>query len=76
MVLNFTPLPRRGYRIGVPRAGAYRELLNSDSAYYNGSNSGNPAQLHSTDESWMGRPHSLVLDLPPLGGLILKRIAD
>jgi 1,4-alpha-glucan branching enzyme len=76
VVLNFTPLPRRGYRIGLPDAGAYRELLNSDSTYYNGTNSGNPPRLHSTDEPWMGRPHSLILDLPPLGGLILKRIAD
>jgi 1,4-alpha-glucan branching enzyme len=76
VALNFTPLPRRGYRIGLPHGGAYRELLNSDSAYYNGTNSGNPPQLHSTDQPWMGRPYSLVLDLPPLGGLILKRIAD
>jgi 1,4-alpha-glucan branching enzyme len=76
VILNFTPLPRRGYRIGLPDPGTYRELLNSDSAYYNGSNCGNPPQMHSANQPWMGRPHSLVLDLPPLGGLILKRIVD
>jgi 1,4-alpha-glucan branching enzyme len=76
VILNFTPLPRRGYRIGLPSSGNYRELLNSDSAYYSGSNSGNPPNLHSTDQPWMGRPHSLLLDLPPLGGLILKRTPD
>ena len=41
VVLNFTPVPRHGYRVGVPTAGAYREILNSDSSYYGGSNVGN-----------------------------------
>ncbi|MBI2993433.1 MAG: 1,4-alpha-glucan branching protein GlgB [Gammaproteobacteria bacterium] len=71
VVLNFTPVPRRGYRVGVPIDAHYRELLNSDSAHYGGSNLGNAGGVHSLDEPWMGRPFSLVLDLPPLGGLIL-----
>ncbi|WP_018231401.1 1,4-alpha-glucan branching protein GlgB [Thioalkalivibrio thiocyanodenitrificans] len=71
VALNFTPVPREGYRIGVPRPGTYRVLLNSDSEHYGGSNAGNPA-AHSEDIPWMGHPHSIVLTLPPLGGLILS----
>jgi 1,4-alpha-glucan branching enzyme len=71
VALNFTPVPREGYRIGVPRPGTYQVLLNSDSEHYGGSNVGNPA-AHSEDIPWMGHPHSLVLTLPPLGGLILR----
>jgi 1,4-alpha-glucan branching enzyme len=72
VVLNFTPQPRHGYRIGVPAPGHYRVLLNSDSSYYGGSNLGGPSApaeavpLH-------GLPCSLVLDLPPLAGLVLAR---
>ncbi len=71
VVLNFTPVPRHGYRIGVPHHGSYRELLNSDSAYYGGSNLGNGGAIASEDLPWMGQPRSLVLTLPPLGALIL-----
>ncbi len=72
VVLNFTPVPREGYRVGVPEAGLYRELLNSDSEFYAGSNMGNAGMLHSEAIPWMGQEHSVVLDLPPLAGLILK----
>ncbi|HSP01843.1 MAG TPA: 1,4-alpha-glucan branching protein GlgB, partial [Thioalkalivibrio sp.] len=71
VALNFTPLPREGYRIGVPHPGDYQVLLNSDSAHYGGSNTGLPA-ARSEDIPWMGHPHSIVLTLPPLGALILK----
>ena len=71
VVLNFTPVPRHGYRIGVPHGGGYRELLNSDSAFYGGSNLGNGGFIPSEDVPWMDQPHSLVLTLPPLGALIL-----
>jgi 1,4-alpha-glucan branching enzyme len=70
VLLNFTPVPRHGYRVGVPIRGRYRELLNSDSHYYGGSNLGNPT-LATEDVPWMGHPHSIVLTLPPLAGLIL-----
>ncbi|MBU0500127.1 MAG: 1,4-alpha-glucan branching protein GlgB [Gammaproteobacteria bacterium] len=70
IVLNFTPVPRYGYRIGVPRAGSYRELINSDSAYYNGSNLGNEG-LQTESVPWMGFDQSLNLILPPLAGLVL-----
>jgi 1,4-alpha-glucan branching enzyme len=70
-VFNFTPVPRLNYRIGVPKAGIYEEILNSDSEYYGGSNTGNyPMQAESRE--WMGRPYSIVLTLPPLGGIVLK----
>lgn len=69
--LNFTPIPRHGYRIGVPQAGVYNELFNSDSVFYAGSNKGNN-KLNSISSSWMGYPHMLELTLPPLGGIILQ----
>ncbi|HQR51187.1 MAG TPA: 1,4-alpha-glucan branching enzyme, partial [Methylophilaceae bacterium] len=72
VLLNFTPVPREGYRIGVPQAGRYIELLNSDAACYGGGNLGNGAGLQSEDRPWMGYPHSVVVTLPPLAGLILK----
>jgi len=78
VLLNFTPvpregyLPREGYRIGVPQAGLYKELLNSDAACYGGGNVGNGAGLQSEDKPWMGYPHSIVVTLPPLAGVVLK----
>ncbi|MBI1173659.1 MAG: 1,4-alpha-glucan branching protein GlgB [Sideroxydans sp.] len=75
VALNFTPVPRTAYRIGVPAPGSYRELLNSDSALYGGSNLGNGAGLMAEDIPWMGHPHSLQLTLPPLAGIILVRNA-
>jgi len=72
VVLNFTPVPRENYRIGVPEAGDYKELLNSDSGYYAGSNMGN-LKISTEPEAWMGQEQSIELTLPPLGALILKR---
>lgn len=72
VAINFTPVPRPGYRLGVPHAGAYRELVNSDSAYYGGSDCGNGGLLAASDEAWMGRPASLALTLPPLAAVILQ----
>ncbi len=72
VILNFTPTPREGYRLGVPSPGRYREIFNSDSTYYGGSNTGNPLPLESVDSPWMNRPHSIELTLPPLGAIILE----
>ena len=72
IVLNFTPVLREGYRIGVPQAGTYNEVFNSDAACYGGSNQGNGAGLHTEDVAWMNRSQSLVITLPPLAGLVLK----
>ena len=72
VALNCTPVAREGYRIGVPEAGFYAELLNSDADCYGGSGVGNLGGLHSDDIGCHGLPHSLNLRLPPLGILILK----
>lgn len=71
VVLNLTPVPRHGYRIGVPQVGYYREVLNSDSIYYGGSNVGNGGGLAAEEQPWMGYQYSLALTLPPLAGIIL-----
>ncbi|NCA73084.1 MAG: 1,4-alpha-glucan branching enzyme, partial [Sphingobacteriia bacterium] len=70
-VFNFTPVPRTNYRIGVPEPGFYREAVNSDAELYGGSNVGNQGGVTAEPVSWMGRPHSLLISLPPLAGLIL-----
>ena len=71
-LFNFTPVVREGYRIGVPKAGFYAELLNSDSGIYGGQNIGNSGGLPSEDFPWQGRPHSLQVTVPPLAMLALK----
>ncbi|MBS1190771.1 MAG: 1,4-alpha-glucan branching enzyme [Rhodocyclaceae bacterium] len=71
VVMNFTPVPRHGYRLGVPRPGHYREIVNTDSAYYGGSNLGNHGGVNASPDSWMGRPASLELVLPPLAAVVL-----
>lgn len=73
VVLNFTPLPRFNYRVGVPESGFYKELINSDAAEYGGSGLGNCGGF-DTDPVWKhGREQSLNLTLPPLGMVILKK---
>ncbi len=73
VVVNLTPVPRLGYRIGVPHPGRYREALNSDAECYGGSNMGNgSAELMAEEQPWMGRSHSLALTLPPLAGVVLS----
>jgi 1,4-alpha-glucan branching enzyme len=74
VILNFTPVPRYDYRIGVPNAGAYTEGLNSDSDYYSGSNLGNGGHLVAEEISWMGRPYSIRLTVPPLAGVVLRPV--
>ncbi len=74
VVLNFTPVVRKNYRLGVPRGGGYREALNSDSAFFGGGNVGNGGYLESEAIPWMGLPHSIELTLPPLAGLILQPV--
>ncbi len=71
-VFNFTPVPRYNYRVGVPKWGLYREIFNSDSELYWGSNMGNLGGRHTEPIPWHGRPCSLSLNLPPLGALVLK----
>lgn len=73
VVLNFTPVVRHGYRVGVPEAGNYRELMNSDFSRYGGSDVCNSGLVASEAIAWHGRGQSIVLTLPPLAGLILLR---
>ena len=72
MLTNFTPVPRPGYRIGVPEGGWYRELLNSDGEMYGGSNMGNGGGLLADDQPSHGFNHSLTVTVPPLGFVLLK----
>ncbi|HVW63400.1 MAG TPA: 1,4-alpha-glucan branching protein GlgB [Nitrosospira sp.] len=72
IVLNFTPVPRLGYRIGAPEGGNYLEIFNSDSSHYGGANLGNMGLIASAGKPWMGRPDSLVITLPPLAGIVLS----
>ena len=71
VALNFTPVPRWHYRLGVPRLGRYREIFNSDSSFYGGSNQGNGAEITAEAMPWMGYDYSIQLTLPPLAGVLL-----
>ncbi len=72
-VCNFTPVPRYGYRLGVPHAGTYYEVLNSDDQRYGGSGVLNDQPMPSGPMFWQSCPHSILLTLPPLATVILKR---
>jgi len=69
---NFTPIPRDNYRVGIPRSGYWKELLNSDAECYGGSGMGNRGGVPAEDIRWHGRPHSVNLTLPPLSVVLLK----
>ena len=63
---NFTPVPRGGYRIGLPKAGTWREIMNTDATLYGGSGTGNMGSIVATDTPWNGFPASAEIYLPPL----------
>ena len=71
---NFTPVVRRQYAIGVPLAGHYEEIFNSDSKYYCGSNVGNAFGAEAVEQPVNDRPYSIRIDLPPLGVTILRPV--
>ncbi len=71
VVVNFTPVPRQGYRIGVPYGGQYNEVFNSDAEIYGGSNVGNGGTLNAEEIPWMNQPCSVSLTVPPLAGIVL-----
>ena len=71
-VANFTPMIRSGYRLGMPRPGFYRELLNTDASQYGGSGVGNQGGITADDIPWQGQPFSALLTLPPLAVLYLQ----
>ena len=69
---NFTPVVRYAYRVGLPSAGAWREVLNSDAAVYGGSGVGNLGRVVSENVAWHGREQSALLTLPPLAVVVLE----
>jgi 1,4-alpha-glucan branching enzyme len=72
-VCNFTPVPRKNYRIGAPQGGFWREELNSDGKEYGGSGLGNSGGVEAEPKSQHGRPFSLTLTLPPLAALFFTK---
>jgi 1,4-alpha-glucan branching enzyme len=75
VVCNFTPVPRIGYRIGVPLSGMWKEVLNSDAECYGGSNLGNGGGVMAEELPAHGKPFSLTLILPPLGVLFFEKVS-
>jgi 1,4-alpha-glucan branching enzyme len=71
-VCNFTPVARENYRVGVPRPGFYREILNTDSRFYEGTDLGNAGGVQAEPVPWNDRPYSIKLRLPPLGAAYFK----
>jgi 1,4-alpha-glucan branching enzyme len=69
---NFTPVVRSNFRVGVPLAGYYREIFNSDSKIYGGTNVGNGAGATAEAIPWNSREHSVVINLPPLAVTMMK----
>ena len=72
VALNFTPVPRFNYRVGVPRMGYWSEIMNSDAQEYGGSGLGNLGGVDASSIRFHGRPYSLTLTLPPLGAVFCK----
>jgi 1,4-alpha-glucan branching enzyme len=70
-IANLTPLPRTGYRVGLPAPGRWLEVLNTDAKEWAGSGVGNLGSVHTEDVPWHGRPWSAAISLPPLGVLWL-----
>jgi 1,4-alpha-glucan branching enzyme len=72
VVCNFTPVPRHGYRVGVPVGGRWEEVLNGDASAYGGSGLGNPGGADAAAIPWHGHARSLALTLPPLAMIVLR----
>jgi 1,4-alpha-glucan branching enzyme len=76
LVANFTPVPRHGWRVGLPKSGVWQEVLNSDAAEYGGSGVGNLGRVLAEPIPANGLPFSAVLSLPPLGALYLRHAGE
>jgi 1,4-alpha-glucan branching enzyme len=68
-VMNLTPVPREGYRVGLPHGGRWREVLNTDAEIYGGSGVGNLGGVDAEELAWHGQQHSAAMSMPPLGVL-------
>jgi 1,4-alpha-glucan branching enzyme len=75
VICNFTPVPRQGRRIGLPAAGAWRVLLNTDAAALGGSDAGPMYEVLATEDACNGLPASALMDLPPLGAIYLEPVS-
>jgi 1,4-alpha-glucan branching enzyme len=75
-VFNFTPKPLENYNIGVPEAGSYIEVFNSDTAWYGGSNMGNMGKLQSRQQKDHDFENSLTMTIPPLAAVFLQKESD
>jgi 1,4-alpha-glucan branching enzyme len=75
-ICNFTPVKHEGYRIGVPFDTRYTEILNSDSEFYGGSNTGNAGEVTAEKVPFHNRPYSLSLRIPPMGMLVFKPVFE
>jgi len=73
---NFTPVPRHGYRLRVPAAGFWREILNSDAELYGGAGMGNLGGVESASTAWHGMPNQVAVTIPPLAAVFFEPSAD
>ncbi|GGN06001.1 1,4-alpha-glucan branching enzyme GlgB [Dyadobacter beijingensis] len=75
IALNLTPIPRRSYRVGVISEGSWQEIFNSDAEHFGGSGVINYDPVTAESHQWHGKANSLMLDLPPLGAVVLRKVA-
>jgi 1,4-alpha-glucan branching enzyme len=75
VVLNLTPVPRHGYRVGVPTPGEWTEIFTTDANEFYGSGVNNVGSLYSEDQLWHGRRQSVRIEVPPLGAVVLKKVS-
>ncbi len=75
VICNFTPVPRMGYRVGLPGPGVYTEILNSDAVKYGGSGVENPREIVAEAIAWQSGSHSAPFNLPPLGVIFVQRLS-
>jgi 1,4-alpha-glucan branching enzyme len=71
-LFNFLPIPRQHYQVGMPEAGTWQEILNTDAGLYGGSNIGNQGIVFTQAQALMGKPCSATVNIPPLGAVVLK----
>jgi 1,4-alpha-glucan branching enzyme len=71
-IANLSPVPREGYRVGLPLPGDWTEALNTDSAFYGGSGVGNMGAVQAEEQPWHDQPYSARVTVPPLGVVWLR----
>jgi 1,4-alpha-glucan branching enzyme len=76
IILNMTPVPRHNYRIGVPAAGKWKEIFNSDATKFWGSGLINTGEVNTEAQKWHGKDNSISITIPPLGATIFKKATD